>query len=95
MKRMYERGNYSKTMDFQRFKELVKSHWHSDDPTIEMRKFAGVEYKRLLNILDDAKAHNRTAAESARYYGYETDPLRLLVRYNQGALKRSVMLEHG
>jgi hypothetical protein len=95
MKRIYERGNYSNTMDFNRFKELVKSHWYSDDPTIEARKFAGVEYKRLLNILDDAKAHNRTAAESARYYGYETDPLRLLVRYNQGALKRSVLLEHG
>jgi hypothetical protein len=43
----------------------------------------------------DADAHGRTVAESLRYYGYETDPLRVSLRHNLYALKRATFLEHG
>lgn len=94
-KRMYERGQYAeKGIPYQTFKDKFTEWWKSDDPDVKLRKFAGLEYKRFLDVLEDAKSHNRTVAESLRYYGYETDPLRMLVRHNLYALKRGASLEH-
>lgn len=93
---LYNRGQYSnKGIDFDTFKEKFSGWYNSDNPDIQLRKFAGLEYKRFLDTRKDALSHNRTVADSLRYYGYETDPLRMLVKHNMYALKRAATLEHG
>ena len=95
MKQMYEHQGYkAKGISFETFTDNMNKFERTKDETEILRKFAGLEYKRHLDMHADAKSHNRTVAQSLEYYGYETDPLRALIRHNTYALKRSVFLEH-
>lgn len=89
-----DKGYKAQGIDYETFVRNLKAHMEDNDPTSRLRRYAGLENVRHLDILKDAKAHNRTVAESLEYYGYETDPLRALLRHNSYALKRAVFLEH-
>jgi hypothetical protein len=95
LRHIYEERGYSKSMDFEVFKRQFEKWSQSDDADIRLRRYAGIENPRFLNMRRDADAHGRTVAESLRYYGYETDPLRVSLRHNLYALKRATFLEHG
>ena len=95
MKRVYNERGYADKMTYEQFAQIYADWVKADDPATVLRKYAGIENKRLLDLHADAKAHGRTVAESARYYGYEDDPLRALLKYNLYALKRAAYLEHG
>jgi hypothetical protein len=58
------------------------------------RKFAGVENKQMIDMIDDANAHKRTVTDSLNWYGYETDPILASIRFNAGALRRNGFLTH-
>lgn len=90
LRKLYNRGEYD--MPFETFKQKFTDWFHSGDLDVRQRKYAGIEYKRFFNALEEAKSHNTTVAEQYRRMGYETDPFRVLLRYNMGALNRSVSL---
>lgn len=92
LQKIYSKGRYD--MSFEKFKEKFIAWYENDDPGVQLRKFAGIEYKRFFDALDDANSHKRGVADSLRKMGYETDPLRMLVRHNMFALKRAAYLEH-
>lgn len=92
LRKIYSKGQYK--MDFETFKDRFMKWYQDDSPENRLRKFAGFEYKRFFDALDDANSHQRGVADSLRKMGYETDPVRMLVRHNMFALKRAAYLEH-
>ena len=52
-----------------------------------------IEYKCFFDAAEDGRANNRTVAETLRHYGIESDPLRILERYTEFALRHARDLE--
>ena len=90
LRKLYNRGNYDMTFDT--YKEQFTDWFHSSNLEVRQKKFAGIEYKRFFNGLEEAKSHGTTVAEQYRKVGYDTDLLRVLLRYNMGALSRATSL---
>ena len=92
---MYKQGGYdAKGISFQGFVKQFKNHLNDPSREGQLRRFAGLENKRYLDMRKDAEAHSRTVYDSLTHYGYETDPLRTLLHHNMYALRRAKFLEH-
>lgn len=48
-----------------------------------------IEYKCFFDAAEDVRANNRTVAETLRHYCFESDPLRILGRYTEFALRHA------
>ncbi len=95
LRKIYGSRNYAdKGISFDDFKTRFRDWWDNKDDAVHMKKFAGLEYKRFFDPLADANSHKRSVYDSLEKMGYETDPLRMLVRHNSGALKRIAYAEH-
>jgi len=96
LQQIYKGKDYkAQGIDYSTFKDRMVAWTKDQDPTENTRKYAGIEHVRYLDMLKDAKSHNRTVADSLRFYGYDTDPLSVLIKHNLYGLKRAVMLENG
>jgi hypothetical protein len=98
LKKVWVRGNYEEAgISFKQFKRMLPALMHTDDPAFRLRRFAGLEHARLLTpelLVEEANSRGITEVDMLRKLGYETDTIRMPLKYNYYGFKRLATKEY-
>lgn len=98
LKKVWMRGNYEEAgISFKQFKRMLPALMRTDDPAFRLRRFAGLEHARLLTpelLVEEANSRGITEVDMLRKLGYETDTIRMPLKYNYYGFKRLATKEY-
>jgi hypothetical protein len=98
LKKVWMRGNYEEAgISFKQFKRMLPTLMRTDDPAFRLRRFAGLEHARLLTpelLVEEANSRGITEVDMLRKLGYETDTIRMPLKYNYYGFKRLATKEY-